>query len=353
VPQLSPLPRRGRTVSRKRNGSVLHRFPSALPNGSLCVALPVRACLCLSDGSLPYAGACERAARRRRKIRTASSTASTTARTALTTWWTSCAGRRTSCSTPPRSLGAAALHPAQDARADDGRCSIAYLTDARRQFWLRSKLAETSAHVVRCPGATAWLRVNKAALQQSQANRFRFLPLPFQKCTPEVRSSARALSIAARLSRPCPASQAFLWAYQPPAPGVPPLTTAGSAPKQHAAGFQQDGVLFVHSASQYEGGASPLSLEWKDRFSTRFLIESEDGVTLPNATMAVLRVDRATGALSGGRAHRPPRVGALSLRPSACSNARRDPGARSGGLLPRGATVGFRCLAFCWLLGLT
>lgn len=66
-------------------------------------------------------------------------------------------------------------------------------------------------------------------------------------------------------------------------------------------GFIQDGLLFIHKETHYELGVTPLVLLWKDRQCSRFFLETEDGSTVSTQQIATLSChkDRTVKCLEG------------------------------------------------------
>jgi snurportin-1 len=66
-------------------------------------------------------------------------------------------------------------------------------------------------------------------------------------------------------------------------------------------GFVQDGLLFIHKETHYELGVTPLVLLWKDKQCSRFFLETEDGNTVSSQQVATLSCnkDRTVRCLEG------------------------------------------------------
>lgn len=61
-------------------------------------------------------------------------------------------------------------------------------------------------------------------------------------------------------------------------------------------GFIKDGLLFYNKASHYTKGLNPLVLAWRDRATSRFAVDSPDGLTPFPTQSCVLQLVRRKGA---------------------------------------------------------
>lgn len=79
----------------------------------------------------------------------------------------------------------------------------------------------------------------------------------------------------------------------------PPVKMAPTLVGKH--GFIQDGLLFIHKETHYELGVTPLVLLWKDPHCSRFFLETEDGSTVSQQQVATLGCfkDRTVRCLEG------------------------------------------------------
>lgn len=202
--------RRGRTLSRKKNGSVLHsKFASSLPHGG---ATPVIS----ATGGQPVA------------VAGASASEDAAPSTILDCVWNEASGSY---------LILDALvwnnHHLADTEAEF------------RLFWIWAKMAELGAVVTSVPaGATG----------NGGGTTLRYLTLPAS--LPHVPHAFHMLE---------PLSPLMLGSLYPLDPRLARL------------GARQDGFLFLHRATHYEFGLSQLSLQWKDKTCSPYLIEDAGG----------------------------------------------------------------------------
>lgn len=199
--------RRGRTLSRKKNGSVLHpKFASSLPHGG-AVAVT-------SSAGQPVA------------VAGASAGEDAAPSTILDCVWNESSGS----------------YVILDALVWNNH----HLADTEaefRLFWIWQKMSEMGATVTSVPAAT-----------QSGEATLRYLTLP---------ASPPLVPYAFHLLEPL--SCALLPALYP------------QDPRLARFGARQDGFLFLHRATHYEFGLSQLSLQWKDRACSPYLIEDAGG----------------------------------------------------------------------------
>lgn len=140
-----------------------------------------------------------------------------------------------------------------------------------RLFWLQTKLAEARASVA------------------SSSNPCRFVPLPYQLCTPASLQQAYRADVGA----------------SPEAMPVDANREGGDAPAAPGGAARRDGILLLHREALYEAGPSPLLLSWADAScSSRFYdygsTQMEDAIGRDPSKAQRWRTDECHSACSFG-----------------------------------------------------